>query len=81
MHALKGQGFSIPDDVSVMGFDGIPFARYAAPPLTTIAQPTDQIGAECARILLDIIEGSPPESLRNYLPHELVVRESTSPVT
>ena len=80
MHALKGQGFSVPADVSVMGFDGIPFARYAAPPLTTVAQPTDKIGAECARILLDIIEGNPPETLRNYLPHELVVRESTSPI-
>ena len=79
MHALKGQGFSVPDDVSVMGFDGIPFARYASPPLTTVAQPTEQIGAECARILLDLIEGKPPENTRHYLPHELVVRESTSP--
>ena len=80
MHVLKEQGFDVPGDVSVMGFDGIPFARYASPPLTTIAQPTERIGAECARILLDMIEGQPPETNRTYLPHELVVRESTSPV-
>ena len=80
MHALKEQGFGVPDDVSVMGFDGIPFARYASPPLTTIAQPTERIGAVCATTLLDMIEGKPPETERNYLPHELVVRESTSPI-
>ena len=80
MHALKEQGFNVPGDVSVMGFDGIPFARYASPPLTTIAQPTEQIGAECARILFDLIEGAAPASMQNFLPHELVVRESTSPI-
>ena len=48
MHALKEQGFKVPSDMSVMGFDGIPFARYAAPPLTTIAQPTERIGADDA---------------------------------
>ena len=80
MHALKAQGFCVPGDVSVMGFDGIPFARYASPPLTTIAQPTERIGAECARILLDLIEGNPPETAQIYLPHELVVRESTAPL-
>ena len=80
MHALKEQGFNVPSDMSVMGFDGIPFARYAAPPLTTIAQPTERIGAECARILLDLIEGKPPEADRQYLPHELVVRDSTAAI-
>ena len=80
MHALKEQGFNVPGDISVMGFDGIPFARYASPPLTTIAQPTEQIGAACARTLFDLIEGTPPASIQNYLPHELVVRDSTSPI-
>ena len=79
MYALKEHGFDVPGDVSVMGFDGIPFARYASPPLTTIEQPTEQIGAECARILLDLVEGNPPESDHLYLPHELVVRDSTAP--
>jgi LacI family repressor for deo operon, udp, cdd, tsx, nupC, and nupG len=80
MHALKEQGFNVPGDVSVMGFDGIPFARYASPPLTTIAQPTEQIGAACARILFDLIEGKPPATMKNFLPHKLVVRDSTSPI-
>ena len=80
MHALKGQGFDVPGDMSVMGFDGIPFARYVSPSLTTIAQPTEEIGATCARILFDLLEGKPPETSQTYLPHELLVRDSTSPI-
>ena len=80
LHALKEQGFSVPSDVSLVGFDGIPFARYASPPLTTIVQPTEAIGAHCARVLLDLVEGRQPETQTTYLPHELLVRESTSPL-
>jgi LacI family repressor for deo operon, udp, cdd, tsx, nupC, and nupG len=80
MYALKDQGFSVPEDISVIGFDGIPFARYASPPLTTVAQPTEAIGAACANILFDLIEDRPPATLKTYLPHELIVRESTAPI-
>lgn len=79
MHALKEQGFNVPRDMSVIGFDGIPFARYASPPLTTIAQPTEAIGAACANTLFDLIEDKKPESMKRFLPHELIVRESTAP--
>lgn len=80
MHALQEQGFGVPGDMSVIGFDGIPFARYAAPPLTTIAQPTEAIGAACANTLFDLIEDKKPETMKTYLPHELIVRESTAPI-
>ncbi|MGH8167448.1 MAG: substrate-binding domain-containing protein, partial [Woeseiaceae bacterium] len=61
----------------VIGIDNIPFARYLAPPLTTIGQPTADIGSTCATILLDLIDGRPPETLHHVLPHELLVRQST----
>jgi LacI family repressor for deo operon, udp, cdd, tsx, nupC, and nupG len=77
MFALRQHGFSVPDDISVMGFDNIPVAKYITPPLTTISQPTDEIGTACATILLDLIEDKVPEKLRNILPHELLIREST----
>lgn len=80
MHALNEQGFSVPGDMSVIGFDGIPFARYASPPLTTIAQPTEAIGAACANTLFDLIEDKEPPTMKSYLPHELIVRESTAPL-
>ncbi|HEX7061315.1 MAG TPA: LacI family DNA-binding transcriptional regulator [Woeseiaceae bacterium] len=77
MYALRQHGFTVPDDISVMGFDDIPFAKYFAPPLTTIAQPVEAIGTTCATLLLDIIDGKQPEKMRHLLPHRLVVREST----
>ena len=68
----------IPDDVSVVGFDDIRFARHIDPPLTTIAQPMRQIGAGTVRLLLEILHGDAvPKS--QTLPHTLVVRSSTAP--
>jgi LacI family repressor for deo operon, udp, cdd, tsx, nupC, and nupG len=79
MHVLREQGFEVPRDMSVVGFDDIEFARYANPPLTTISQPTEEIGACCARILFGLLDGETPERLDHVLSHELVVRESTAP--
>ena len=81
MYALRQNGFDVPGDISVIGFDDIPFARYCAPPLTTVAQPTEEIGKTCATLLLDLIEGAAPPRARHILPHRLVVRESTRPLT
>jgi LacI family repressor for deo operon, udp, cdd, tsx, nupC, and nupG len=77
MYALRRHNFSVPDDISVIGFDDIPIARYVSPPLTTIAQPTEEIGSICATLLLDLIDGKTSAQLRHILPHKLVVREST----
>ena len=77
MYTLRQNGFEVPGDISVMGFDDIPFARYSAPPLTTVAQPTAEIGAACATLLLDQIDGGPAAKKRHILPHRLVVRDST----
>lgn len=81
MYALRQHGFSVPDDMSVMGFDNIPFAKYFSPPLTTIAQPAENIGMMCATTLLDLIDGKKPENFRNLLPHQLLIRESTRRLT
>lgn len=81
MYALRQHGFNVPDDISVMGFDNIPFAKYFSPPLTTIAQPAEGIGTACATLLLDLIDGIKPEKTRNLLPHELLIRESTKRLT
>lgn len=77
MFVLRQHGFDVPNDISVIGFDNIPFAKYAAPPLTTIAQPGSDIGATCATLLLDLIDGKKPDENRHVVPHELLIREST----
>lgn len=80
LHALRELEYRIPDDVSVISVDGIALGEYCAPPLTTIAQPMEQIGKTIATILLDLIDGKPPQQEVNILPHQLVVRKSTGPV-
>lgn len=80
LHALRELGYAVPDDISVVGVDGIALAKYCAPPLTTVAQPMGQIGESSIETLLDLIEGRKPEKVLNILPHELIVRDSTGPV-
>jgi LacI family repressor for deo operon, udp, cdd, tsx, nupC, and nupG len=77
IHALRQNGFRVPQDFSVIGFDDIPYARYFNPPLTTVAQPAEAIGRTCATLLLDQIEGRPAPEKRHILPHQLRVRAST----
>lgn len=79
MYTLRQHGFCVPDDVSVIGVDNIPFAKYFAPPLTTVAQPVDEIGSTCANLLIDMLEGRKSEQWRHIVPHKLIVRESTAP--
>lgn len=53
---LKENGFKVPDDVSVVGFDDHPFVKYFEPPLTTLRQEKHQIGTEAAKKLIEFIE-------------------------
>jgi LacI family repressor for deo operon, udp, cdd, tsx, nupC, and nupG len=79
MDAAKRRGVRIPDDLSVVGFDDIRFARFTDPPLTTISQPLRAIGEETVRLLLEILSGrhsKTPESVT--LPHTLTIRSSTA---
>jgi LacI family transcriptional regulator, repressor for deo operon, udp, cdd, tsx, nupC, and nupG len=71
-------GVRVPHDVSVIGFDDIHFAKASIPALTTIRQPRAEMGAAAMRLLLQVIAGEAPASVR--LPYELVIRDSTAPV-
>jgi DNA-binding LacI/PurR family transcriptional regulator len=75
--AAVARGFAVPDDLSVVGFDDIPGAATATPPLTTVRQPHADKGAEAVKLLLRDGERSPDPVL---LPTELVIRGSTAPV-
>jgi LacI family transcriptional regulator, repressor for deo operon, udp, cdd, tsx, nupC, and nupG len=79
LETARRRGFHVPDDLSVVGFDDIRFARCTNPPLTTVAQPMREIGEGTVRLLLDILNGTrvPPASVT--LPHRLQVRGSTAP--
>jgi LacI family transcriptional regulator len=74
MSALRDLELRVPHDVVVVGFDDIPVARYITPPLTTVAVEIADLGRLALELLLDAIDGMPPES--KTLPTTLVVRES-----
>ena len=79
IHAVRRAGLNCPHDVSVVGFDDIRLARFAAPALTTVRQPMREIGRKTVELLLGIIEGGVRQRVNLTLDHELVVRESTAP--
>lgn len=73
--ALKAAGRLIPDDVAVVGFDDVQFARYISPALTTIRAPIEEVGREAVRQLLRLLHSEQVETL-TLMRTELVIRES-----
>jgi LacI family transcriptional regulator len=78
--AARQRGLRVPQDLSVVGFDDLPVARWVSPPLTTVRQPLAEMGRAAAQILGDLIDGVPPRSRRVELSTELIIRESTAPL-
>lgn len=79
IEALRDAGISVPDEVSVVGFDDIPLSAYVDPPLTTIHQPVFEMGTTAVRELLQSLTSPPTDERHLVLPVELVLRGSTGP--
>ena len=79
--ALEEAGLRCPEDISVVGFNDMPFIDRLRPPLTTIRFPHYQVGTEAAELLLERIAGRPGPVKVLYLAPELVVRGSTAPAS
>ena len=77
MRALADGGVRIPEDVRVIGYDGIEAGNYMTVPLSTIAQPFYQIGSKGAEVLLDRIHNPDGPARHIMYEGELVVRRST----
>jgi DNA-binding LacI/PurR family transcriptional regulator len=76
MDALRNLGIRIPDDMGIVGFDGIPFAAISNPRLTTVAVPSAEMGRVAASSLIEAIHtGVMPGGV--LMPVEILVREST----
>jgi LacI family transcriptional regulator len=78
--ALDEAGLSCPADLSVVGFNDMPFIDRLRPPLTTIRFPHYQVGTEAAQLLLERLSGKDAPVRILYLAPELVVRGSTAPL-
>ena len=79
--ALRSHGLRVPEDVSLVGFDDIPIARFLTPALTTVRVPIAEVGGRAVERLLQLIE----DGVRTFQAHEVVLpslalRESVAPV-
>jgi DNA-binding LacI/PurR family transcriptional regulator len=80
LETIHDAGLDIPRDISIVGFDNMPWATWFRPPLTTVEQPTREIGATAARLLLARLR-EPDRPLQHIiLKTKLVVRASSGPV-
>ncbi|AEX84868.1 transcriptional regulator [Marinitoga piezophila KA3] len=77
MDALDERGVKIPDDVSITGFNDIPFSRHYKPSLTTVRQPIYKMGYTAANLIIQIINSDGPVFKGIVLKTELIVRNST----
>lgn len=78
LQALSRLGRRIPDDVAVIGFDGVALAEFTCPPLSTIEQPIPAMATSAIQLLLDRIDGAVPPHGRNVVVEpRLIERAST----
>ena len=77
LNAIRERGLKIPDEISVIGFDDMPWASLQQPPLTAVAQPTYELGQRAAELLLGRLKERNKPAVLEHLPTQLIVRGST----
>jgi len=78
LHVARENGINIPEELSVISFDNMPFTEFTQPPLTTISQNSLDIGKTSIDLLFDLINGKPSGNIT--VTAELVLRKSTAPI-
>ncbi len=79
IRAIRDRGLRVPEDVSVMGFDGIELGNYLSPRLTTVRQASERIADRSLEILLSDIAGERP-AVHELLPFDIVEGESAAKI-
>jgi LacI family transcriptional regulator len=79
LRAARERGLSVPEDLSVVGFDDAELARSVTPALTTVRQPLAELGRTAVSLLKRMIDRQRVEALRFELATRLLVRDSTMP--
>lgn len=78
MEAARSMNLSVPEELSITGFDDVPEAARSAPPLTTVYQPHVEKGLSAGRMLLAQLRGE-EHPVSEILPTRLILRSSTAP--
>ena len=82
MNALSEHNLSVPEDVSIVGFDNSLFAEFTVPPLTTVYQPRKEMGFTAAQLLIERLNGNKIGVHRNILlPADLIERKSVKDIS
>ncbi len=76
MRALKECGIRIPDDVSVIGFDDMPFCEITSPRLTTVKVYKQRMGSIAVKRLVELMDGDNKLIQKIQIDTELIIRES-----
>ncbi len=76
LNAADRAKLKIPESLSLIGFDDMPLAELLQPPLTTVRQSAQDLGAEGTKVLLNLIAGEPVERVEARLPVQLIKRGS-----
>jgi LacI family transcriptional regulator len=79
LRAAREQGLTVPQDLSIVGFDDVEMASITTPALTTVQQPLQGLGRVGADVLWRLLQGEQLDATRMELSTRLVVRESTAP--
>jgi len=77
LRAIHEHGLSVPDDIALVGFDGLRSSLITNPPLTTVKQPLEEMGREAVRLLLRRIDNPDRDPDRRIYPVEMKVRASS----
>jgi LacI family transcriptional regulator len=80
LRAFRENGYKIPNDISIIGFDDIPMCTYLDPPLTTIHVPTQYMGKIATKRLFSLINDADSQPIKMEVATSLIKRKSVSTV-
>ncbi|WLD91652.1 LacI family DNA-binding transcriptional regulator [Alkalihalobacillus sp. AL-G] len=74
--ALNQLGKRVPEDVSIIGYDNLQTSEMTIPPLTTVAQPFSEMGANASEMIFDMLDNGTHQTQNRIMRHEIIERES-----
>jgi len=80
IHAVQQKGYHVGTDVAITGFDDLPMSQYLTPPLTSVSQPTWEVGQRVIELLVKILNGGPLIQAHVLLSPQIIIRQSTNPI-
>jgi len=80
LRAIHEARLSVPEDIAIVSFDGLPLSAHASPPISTVQQSVHEIGSLAVETLIDILQNGTQPPRHIILPTQLIVRESSSKI-